>query len=61
MDGLVASVRNAHRQAEWVIVSSHTHESGLRGEETPPEFLLTAAHAAIDAVVEQQITLKDSL
>jgi poly-gamma-glutamate synthesis protein (capsule biosynthesis protein) len=49
LDGLTASVRNGHRQAEWVIVSSHTHESGVGGEETPPEFLITAAHAAIDA------------
>jgi poly-gamma-glutamate synthesis protein (capsule biosynthesis protein) len=49
LDGLVASVRNAHRQAEWVIVSSHTHESGAGGQDTPPEFLVTAAHAAIDA------------
>jgi poly-gamma-glutamate synthesis protein (capsule biosynthesis protein) len=49
LDGLVASVRNAHRQAEWVIVSSHTHESGAGGEDTPPEFLVTAAHAAIEA------------
>ncbi len=49
LDGLVASVRNAHRQAEWVIVSSHTHESGAGGEDTPPEFLVAAAHAAIDA------------
>jgi poly-gamma-glutamate synthesis protein (capsule biosynthesis protein) len=49
LDGLVASVQNAHRQAEWVIVSSHTHESGAGGEDTPPEFLITAAHAAIDA------------
>jgi poly-gamma-glutamate capsule biosynthesis protein CapA/YwtB (metallophosphatase superfamily) len=49
LDGLVASVSNAHRQAEWVIVSSHTHESGPGGQQTPPEFLVTAAHAAIDA------------
>jgi poly-gamma-glutamate capsule biosynthesis protein CapA/YwtB (metallophosphatase superfamily) len=49
LDGLVASVSNAHRQAEWVIVSSHTHESGPGGQQTPPEFLITAAHAAIDA------------
>jgi poly-gamma-glutamate synthesis protein (capsule biosynthesis protein) len=49
LDGIVASVRNAHRQAEWVIVSSHTHESGAAGAETPPEFLITTAHAAIDA------------
>jgi len=46
--GLSASVKNAHSQAEWVIVSSHTHEGG-QGQGTPPEFLVTAAHAAIDA------------
>jgi poly-gamma-glutamate capsule biosynthesis protein CapA/YwtB (metallophosphatase superfamily) len=49
LDGLVASVRNAHRQAGWVIVSSHTHESGHGGQSIPPDFLVTAAHAAIDA------------
>jgi poly-gamma-glutamate synthesis protein (capsule biosynthesis protein) len=49
LDGLIASVSNAHRQAEWVIVSSHTHESGQGGQQNPPEFLVTAAHAAIDA------------
>ncbi len=49
LEALVASVRNAHRQADWVIVSSHTHESGPGGQQYPPEFLVTAAHAAIDA------------
>lgn len=48
LDGLVASVKNAHSQAEWVVVSSHTHEGG-QGQGTPPEFLVTAAHTAIDA------------
>jgi poly-gamma-glutamate capsule biosynthesis protein CapA/YwtB (metallophosphatase superfamily) len=48
LDGLVASVKNARRQSDWVIVSSHTHESG-RGLENPPDFLIAAAHAAIDA------------
>lgn len=48
-DGLVASVRNARRQADWVIVSSHTHESGAGGTAIPPSFLVDAAHAAIDA------------
>jgi poly-gamma-glutamate synthesis protein (capsule biosynthesis protein) len=48
LDGLIASVKNAHSQAEWVIVSSHTHEGG-QGQGTPPEFLVAAAHAAIDA------------
>lgn len=49
LEALKASVRDAHRQAEWVIVSSHTHESGPGGQNIPPEFLIAAAHAAIDA------------
>jgi poly-gamma-glutamate capsule biosynthesis protein CapA/YwtB (metallophosphatase superfamily) len=48
LDALVASVSNAHRQSDWVIVSSHTHESG-QGQQNPPDFLIQAAHAAIDA------------
>ncbi len=48
LDGLVASVSNARRQSDWVIVSSHTHESG-HGQQNPPDFLVQAAHAAIDA------------
>jgi poly-gamma-glutamate synthesis protein (capsule biosynthesis protein) len=47
--GLQASVRDAHRQADWVIVSSHTHESGQAGQSVPPDFLVAAAHAAIDS------------
>ncbi len=49
LDALSASVSEAHRQADWVIVSSHTHESGSGGQQNPPEFLVQAAHAAIDA------------
>jgi len=48
LDGLVASMSNAHRQSDWVIVSSHTHERG-HGQQNPPAFLIQAAHAAIDA------------
>jgi poly-gamma-glutamate capsule biosynthesis protein CapA/YwtB (metallophosphatase superfamily) len=48
LDSLVASVTNARRQSDWVIVSSHTHESG-HGQQNPPDFLVQAAHAAIDA------------
>jgi poly-gamma-glutamate capsule biosynthesis protein CapA/YwtB (metallophosphatase superfamily) len=48
LDALVASVKNARRQSDWVIVSSHTHESG-HGQQNPPDFLVQAAHAAIDA------------
>jgi poly-gamma-glutamate synthesis protein (capsule biosynthesis protein) len=54
--GLIASVQNAHRQAEWVIVSSHTHEDGSGGLYTPPDFLITAAHAAIDAGADIFVT-----
>jgi poly-gamma-glutamate synthesis protein (capsule biosynthesis protein) len=49
LEALEASVRDAHRQADWVIVSSHTHESGPGGQSLPPEFLIIAAHAAIDS------------
>jgi poly-gamma-glutamate capsule biosynthesis protein CapA/YwtB (metallophosphatase superfamily) len=49
LEGLKASVSNAHREADWVIVSSHTHESGRGGQSIPPDFLIAAAHAAIDA------------
>ncbi len=49
LEALQASVRDAHRQADWVIVSSHTHESGRGGQSVPPEFLIAAAHAAIDS------------
>lgn len=45
---IVASVRDARRQADWVIVTSHTHES--RGpRQVPPDFLVELAHAVIDA------------
>ncbi len=49
LEALQASVRDAHRQADWVIVSSHTHESGPGGQNVPPDFLIAAAHAAVDA------------
>jgi len=49
LEALEASVRDAHRQADWVIVSSHTHESGPGGQSVPPDFLIAAAHAAIDS------------
>jgi poly-gamma-glutamate synthesis protein (capsule biosynthesis protein) len=47
--GLLASIRDAHRQASWVIVSVHAHESGEGNREIPPEFLIKFAHQAIDA------------
>jgi poly-gamma-glutamate capsule biosynthesis protein CapA/YwtB (metallophosphatase superfamily) len=48
VEGMAAVVRNASRQADYVIVSSHTHEGGA-DRFSPPEFFVTFAHAMIDA------------
>jgi poly-gamma-glutamate synthesis protein (capsule biosynthesis protein) len=48
VDGMAAVVRNASKQADYVIVSSHTHEGGA-DRFTPPEFFVTFAHAMVDA------------
>ncbi len=45
---IVAVVREARRQADWVIVTSHTHESA-GSREVPAEFLETFARAVVDA------------
>ncbi len=45
---IVAAVGEAKRQADWVIVTSHTHESA-GSREVPAEFLVTFAHAVVDA------------
>lgn len=45
---IVAAVQEARRQADWVIVASHSHESGS-SREVPADFLKTFAHAVIDA------------
>jgi poly-gamma-glutamate synthesis protein (capsule biosynthesis protein) len=47
VDGLVASIKNARRQADWVIVSIHAHES--KGLWKPADFVEKFAHTAIDA------------
>ncbi len=48
LEEITAVVRDAKRQADWVIVTSHTHESdGSR--EIPAEFLVEFTHAVIDA------------
>jgi poly-gamma-glutamate capsule biosynthesis protein CapA/YwtB (metallophosphatase superfamily) len=44
---IVAAVKDAKRQADWVIVSSHTHEGPSRTE--PAQFLVEFARAVIDA------------
>ncbi|UCC83571.1 MAG: membrane dipeptidase [Gemmatimonadota bacterium] len=43
---ILAAVRDARRQADWVVVTSHSHE-GARGG--PADFLVSFARAAIDA------------
>ena len=48
VEAMAAVVSNADRQADYVIVSSHTHENG-GNRYTPPEFFVTFAHAMIDA------------
>jgi poly-gamma-glutamate synthesis protein (capsule biosynthesis protein) len=48
MADIVKTVRDARRQADWIIVTSHTHESS-GSRETPADFLVTFAHAVVDA------------
>lgn len=48
LDGMVAVVRNAHKEADYTIVNSHTHEGGADRYQ-PPGFFVTFAHAMIDA------------
>lgn len=48
LEEVLEAVREASRQADWVIVSSHSHEGG-ESREVPAEFLETFARAAIDA------------
>ncbi len=46
--GNLAAIREARRQADWVIVSLHCHEQKVKPEE-PPDYLIAVAHAAIEA------------
>lgn len=48
LEEVLAVVREASRQAEWVIVSSHSHEGG-ESRDVPAEFLETFARATIEA------------
>ncbi len=48
LEGNLKWIREARRQAEWVLVSVHCHENG-KTREDPPEFLQTFARACIDA------------
>ena len=49
MAEIVASVRDARRMSDWVVVSIHAHESIQGNVEVPAEFLPIFAHAVIDA------------
>ncbi len=49
LKGITAEIRDARRQADWVVVSTHCHERVPGDREIPPEFLVAFAHAAIDA------------
>ena len=46
---ITAAVREARRQADWVMVSIHAHEGAPGDREAPAAFLVTFAHAVIDA------------
>jgi poly-gamma-glutamate synthesis protein (capsule biosynthesis protein) len=48
IDGMAAVVSNARRLADYTIVSIHAHEGG-RTRTEPAEFLVSFAHAMIDA------------
>ncbi len=48
MAEILAVVRDARRQADWVIVTSHSHE-GAASREVPADFLVTFARATIEA------------
>jgi hypothetical protein len=49
LEGILASIREARRQSDWVMVSIHAHEGAPDDREKPAEFLVSFAHAAIDA------------
>lgn len=46
---IAASIREARSQADCVLVSIHSHELGGLRKDVPAEFLVTFAHACIDA------------
>jgi len=47
--GNVAWIRDARRQADWVIVSVHAHEMAGSDREQPAEFIHVFCRAAVDA------------
>jgi poly-gamma-glutamate synthesis protein (capsule biosynthesis protein) len=56
LEDLVAEVRNARRQADWVMVSIHAHEAASPEERgKPAQFTVEFAHAMIDAGADMMV------
>ena len=49
MEGNLESIRDASRQADWVLFSLHAHAGAWKDTERPAEFIEEFARAAIDA------------
>ena len=49
MEGNLESIRDAARQADWVLFSLHAHEGRWKDSEQPADFIEAFARAAIDA------------
>jgi poly-gamma-glutamate synthesis protein (capsule biosynthesis protein) len=49
LEGLLASIRDARQQADFVIVTIHAHEGSAATVSKAADFVVEAAHAAIDA------------
>ena len=49
LEGNLRAIREARRQADWVLVSIHAHESLGADRERPAEFIETVARACVDA------------
>jgi poly-gamma-glutamate synthesis protein (capsule biosynthesis protein) len=49
LEGLLASIRDARQQADFVIVTIHAHEGSPGTLSKAADFVVEAAHAAIDA------------
>jgi poly-gamma-glutamate synthesis protein (capsule biosynthesis protein) len=49
LEGLLASIRDARQQADFVIVTIHAHEGSPNTPSKAADFVVEAAHAAIDA------------
>lgn len=48
LEEILHEIRAADRQADWVVVSSHTHE-GADGRDVPAEFLVEFSRRAVEA------------